>query len=246
LIFLFNFDNFVGFSDRRKKLDGYAIKIKDLSKNYGKTTVLKGLDADFKSGAVTAVIGPNGSGKTTLFKILLGISNSDKGEVTKAKESKIGFMLENFKPYERLNLVDNLKAFSRLCNKCSMSRAYIKEILSFSFCEKFKFKKFGSLSAGQQRKFLFALSLVGEPEIVVLDEPLNSLDLKERIDMTSSIKYLKETRGTTIIVSSHDLSGLYDLCDEFFFLKDGRFIRSMNKADFEKDSINGIYLDIYK
>jgi ABC-2 type transport system ATP-binding protein len=230
---------------RKLPLDEFDIVVKGLDKSYGKNIVLRGLEADFRKNIITAVIGPNGSGKTTLFKLILGISRPNGGTVVINNDTGIGFMLENFKPYERLSLVENMRAFSRLSRK-DCGRDDLNSILSFTFCDKLRNKKFGTLSAGQQRKFLFALSLIGNPGIIILDEPLNSLDLKERIDMVTSIKYLKETRGTTIIVSSHDLTGLYELCDDFLFLKDGIIAKSMNRNEFSGDGINNIYLEIYK
>ena len=95
------------------------------------------------------------------------------------------------------------------------------------------------------RKIFFALSLLNDPEIMVLDEPLNSLDLKERIDIISSIRYLKENRGKTIIISSHDLNSLYELSDVFCFLKEGRIFQTLNKADIEQENLNELYLKLY-
>ena len=194
------------------------ITIRDLKKSYGDNTVFSDLNLDVERGKIISIIGPNGCGKTTLFKMILKISNPSDGTVNIHGGVTPGFLIEELIPFERLSLTDNLKAFSILSNTYGKNRSF-NEIISASFCEKIKSKPFKQLSSGQKKKAMFALSLLNDPEVIILDEPFNSLDLKERIDIISSIRYLKESKNKTVMISSHDLTSLYDICDEFCFIK---------------------------
>ena len=221
-----------------------SVKLSEVVKNYSGISVLSGLNMDIIKGSVTSVIGPNGSGKTTLFKIILGITDPDNGRVILGPEQKKGFLIEDLKPYENLNLIQNLTAFSFLNGK-SISSSETEDIITISFCKDICRKPLKKLSAGQKRKAYFAFSLLNDPELIILDEPLNSLDLKERIDLISSVKYLRDSRSKTILISSHDLDSLYEICDTFCFLKNGKIERIMNKKVIEPSELNRIFMELY-
>jgi len=221
------------------------IELKKISKRYSDNSVLSNLDLNIPLNSVTSVIGPNGCGKTTLFKVILGITDHENGKINKVSNEDIGFMLDDCKYYDHLTLLQNLTAMSKL-TKPRLTKKSLNDIISITFCDKIKSKPFKSLSSGQLKKALFALTLISDPNILILDEPLNSLDLKERIDMISTIRYLKEAKNKTILVSSHDLASLYELCDIFCFLKDGKIIHQTAKKEIDADKLSRLYLDIYK
>ena len=220
------------------------IKIRDVKKSYGQNSVFSGLNLNIRRGEILSVIGPNGCGKTTLFKMILKITKPDKGEIEFDSRFVPGFLIEELIPFERLNLLDNLKALSILTRTYGKNNSY-NDIISASFCEKIKSKPFRQLSSGQKRKAMFALSLINDPETIILDEPFNSLDLKERIDIISSIRYLKETRQKTVIISSHDLTSLYQICDQFCFIKGGVVIDKIPKEQISSQELNSIFLKLY-
>lgn len=221
------------------------INIKGVSKSYSGNEVFSGLDIEIEKGKITSVIGPNGCGKTTFFRLILNTTDRNGGSIQRPCLSSFGFMLEDLVPFLHLNLIQNMTAFSKLSGK-KLSRKKLDEIISDTFCGSIKNRPYKNLSSGQKRKFSFALSLVDDPEILVLDEPLNSLDLKERIDMISSVKYLNKELGKTFLISSHDLNSLYDLCDEFCFIKDRRITERYFKQDITQDELTSIYLEIFK
>ncbi len=247
LIILFNLLYFAVVQHKFKKrsiVTQNIIEIKELKKHYSENTVLSDLNLNIPQNSILSVIGPNGCGKTTLFKLILGITDKNSGEISITPGARKGFMLDDCEPYEYLSLVQNLKAFSKI-SEIKINKNYIDYIISTSFCEKIKNKAYRSLSAGQKKKSLFAMSFINDPDMFILDEPLNSLDLKERIDMISSIKYLKEAKNKTILISSHDLASLYELCDIFCFLKNGKICRTVEKKDIDADSLHRIYLEIF-
>ncbi|MBN2858042.1 MAG: ABC transporter ATP-binding protein [Candidatus Delongbacteria bacterium] len=221
-----------------------SVELSKIDKKYSDKSVLSALDLKIKKSAVTSVIGPNGSGKTTLFKIILSITDPDNGHILADKEMKTGFLIEDLRPYENLNLMQNLAAFSLLEGK-HVSASDAEDIITMSFCKDICRKPIKKLSAGQKRKAYFAFSLLSDPDLIILDEPLNSLDLKERIDLISSIKYLRDSRSKTIVISSHDLDSLYEICDTFCFLKDGRIERIMDKKEIAQSELNSIFMELY-
>jgi len=220
------------------------IKLTSISKSYSGNTVFSDITFNVTRSKITSVIGPNGCGKTTLFKIILGMTDPEKGEILRPGRDSFGFMMDDYPPFSHLNLINNLNAFSKLY-KTSVSKKKISNIISETFCDKIKSKIFRNLSAGQKKKVMFAISLLNDPEILILDEPLNSLDLKERIDMISSIKYMNRIRNKTLLVSSHDLNSLYELCDNFCFIKNDRIESVISKNNITSDELTDLYLHLY-
>ena len=221
-----------------------VIQLNNIAKSFPGNQIFSGLDLVINRGKITAIIGPNGCGKTTLFRIILGITDKTSGDIIKPDNNKFGFMIDDIMPYGHLSLYQNMTALSILSEKGS-SKKQIRQIISDTFCDKIKSKPFKNLSSGQKRKASFALTLLNDPEILILDEPLNSLDLKERIDIISAIKYMCKSRYKTVIISSHDLESLYEICDEFYFIKDGRIFSRFLKHDISSDDLTSRYLEIY-
>ncbi|MBN2790018.1 MAG: ABC transporter ATP-binding protein [Candidatus Delongbacteria bacterium] len=223
-----------------------AIEIKDLVKKYKKLAALDKLDINIKENSITAFIGPNGSGKTTLLKLLLNIVNTSGGEVRFVKQYKTGFLSDEFTPYEHLTVRDNLKAFAKLKKipKRVISEE-VERVLLITFLTDEKNKLFKDLSSGMKKKFHFGLALLGKPELLILDEPFSALDLVGRKDFIAILKYLKEKRDTTIILSSHDLTSISDFCDEIIFMKKGKIILETDSSE-SLSSLNEKYMEFFQ
>jgi len=223
-----------------------AIEIKDLVKNYKSNKAVDQLSINIKENLITAFIGPNGSGKTSLLKVLLNIINSDQGNIKFIKSFKIGFLSDEFTPYEHLTVRDNLRAFAKLKHISKKDiPSEVERVLLITFLTNEKNKLYKDLSSGMKKKFHFGLALLGKPKLLILDEPFSALDLVGRKDFIAILKYLKEKRDTTVILSSHDLTSISEFCDDIIFLKKGKVILETNNSE-SLASLNEKYMQFFE
>lgn len=190
-----------------------VIQVEGLKKSYGKVEVLKGLSFSVAKGEIFALLGVNGAGKTTALECIEGLRSYDSGNIV--IEGKIGIQLQSatlqsyIKPIEAINLFS--KWNKTLPDKALLSSLGIDEIAK---------KNYSELSTGQKRRLHLALALVGNPEIVFLDEPTAGLDVEGRLALHALIRELKE-QGKTIVLASHDMAEVEALCDRIAIIRDG-------------------------
>ena len=216
-----------------------VIKIDNLLKNYGQNEVLKGVNMSVNKGDIYGVIGKNGAGKTTLFKVILGLSASNGGSMsilgaTNEKEnntarSKIGFLVGvNF--YNYLSGEENLHYYRRL--KGVKDTSDVKRVLEIVGLDhnaaKMPVKKY---SLGMKQRLGIANALLGDPEILIFDEPTNGLDPQGIMDIRNMLQKINEDEGKTIIVSSHILSELQNTAHRFGMLYNGIVIKELDQED---------------
>jgi len=203
------------------------ITISNLIKSYNKLEVLKGINAKLSKGKVTAVVGPNGSGKTTIIKIILGLVKSDFGFVSINGEKingdyhyrkNIGYMPqianypENLKVVEVINMIKDFRNF-----KSSPEQKLIND---FGLNSELN-KPVRTLSGGNKQKLSAVLSLMFNPDILIFDEPTAGLD-PIASSKFKEIVLAEKKIGKTIILTSHIMSEIEELCDEIIFLLDGK------------------------
>ena len=161
-----------------------ALQVKGLKKSYGNIPVLKGIDFSVQQGEIFALLGVNGAGKTTALECIEGLRAYDNGEIT--IHGKIGIQLQSatlqafIKPLEAVNL------FSKW-NKTKPNTEMLKALGIYELSK----KKYAELSTGQKRRLHLALALIGNPDIVLLDEPTAGLDVEARHSLHEQIKALK-------------------------------------------------------
>lgn len=203
------------------------IKLTNIIKKYGKLEVLKGIDAEFLKGKVTAIVGPNGSGKTTIIKIILGLVKADYGRVSIDNilinggyeyRKNIGYMPqvasypENLCVLEVLSMIKDL----RNCNE-NVEDKFIKEFdLSGELT-----KPIRTLSGGNKQKLSAVFALMFDPEILIFDEPTAGLDPVISYRFKEILKTQKK-KNKTILLTSHIMSEVEELADEIIFLLDGK------------------------
>ena len=220
-----------------------VIELHGLQKSYGKHHVLKGVNMQVNKGDIYGLIGKNGSGKTTLFKMILGLSAYDGGTVSvfggkndaenAAQRKRIGFFVgANFFGY--LSGRANLEYYRRL--KGIDDRKEIDRVLALVGLDaKAAAKPAKGYSLGMKQRLGLANALLGNPELLILDEPTNGLDPQGIHDIRTLITKLGE-QGKTIIVSSHILSELENTAQRFGIVNDGVIVRELGRGDLTTQS----------
>ena len=202
------------------------ININNLSKSFGKLSVLNNLDLEIKKGGVFAILGPNGSGKTTLIKCLLGMVIPDKGDIFFNGNN----ILKKWKYRDDLNYLPQIANFpenltvNELINMVKDLRpktANEEELITYFGLKPFLKKKLGHLSGGTKQKVNIVLTFMFDSELIILDEPTTGLDPVSLIHLKELIKQEKE-KGKTILITSHIMSFVDDMADEIVFLLDGK------------------------
>ena len=202
------------------------IKIENLHKNFGKLTVLDGLNLEIKKGGIFAILGPNGSGKTTLIKCLLGMVIPNSGKIIHENESvlhkwryrnKINYLPQIANFPANLTVNELLKMVKNLRPKASND----KELISKFSVESFLNKKLGNLSGGTKQKINIILTFMFDSDLIILDEPTTGLDPISLIYLKKIIQEEK-AKGKTILVTTHIMGLVEEIADEIVFILDGK------------------------
>lgn len=189
------------------------VKVTDLSKSYAQNEVLKGITFEVAQGEVFALLGVNGAGKTTTMECIEGLRKFEKGRVE--LQGTLGVQLQSSSIMAECKVKEAVTLF------CLWSRASVQSIMGLFGLEEVKNKTYGSLSTGQKRKLHLALALIGDPDILILDEPTAGLDVGGRIQLHQTIRSLRN-QGKAIILATHDMAEVEELCDRIAILNDGR------------------------
>lgn len=219
-----------------------AIKVRNVSKEINGRKILDNINFDIYEGEIVGLVGPNGAGKSTLLKIMSGLYPNDEGLVEyysidlkhnyEKAMSLVGTLIESPDLYKNLSGFDNLELFKSMFKDVDEKR--IKEIVEIVEMEKHLGKKFKTYSLGMKERLGIAASLINKPKILILDEPTNGLD---PIGVKNVMNLLKEMKGTTILISSHLLSEIEQLCDRVIFINSGKIvsIKTLDKFSNKKN-----------
>ena len=203
----------------------YLIETKNLSKRFGQKIAVDSVNVHLAKGEIYGLIGKNGAGKTTLMKLLLGLANPSEGEIImfggeKLNDcrKKIGSLIEVPGFYKNESAFENLKRFAILS---PASDEKINEILSFVGLADVGKKKAGSFSLGMKQRLGIAIALLGDPEILILDEPINGLDPTGIKEIRNIILKLNK-KGVTFMISSHLLDELSKIATTYGIVNNGK------------------------
>lgn len=213
-----------------------VIKTNNLVKKYGENIVLDNISITVNQGEIYGLVGDNGAGKTTLFRILSGQSNISDGSFELLGESseknimkvrkRIGTIIENPSFYPKMTIEENLEYY-RL-QRGIPGKKNIDKILKEVGLLEVKKKKFNNISLGMKQRLGLALALLGEPELLILDEPINGLDPSGIIEIRNLLLKLNREKNITIIISSHILSELYNIATCYGFLSKGKLVEEIS------------------
>lgn len=203
----------------------------DINKSFGKKQILNNVSFKIFKGDILGFIGPNGSGKTTTIKCVLGLNKIDSGKVIingydikkdfiKAIE-KVGAIVDNPDLYIYLSGYNNLKLTANIYQNIKEDR--INEVVSLVKLEKDIKEKVSKYSLGMRQRLAIAQSLINNPNLLILDEPTNGLDPKGTKELRELLISLSK-QNTSILISSHNLAELENLCNKVCIINDGKII----------------------
>lgn len=210
-------------------MNDIVLSVENLGKKFKDKQIIKGISFEVKKGEIMAILGPNGAGKSTTIRNIMGIMYPDEGTITfhqhNGKEiprHKIGYLPEERGLYKNVKVMDILLYFAELKGyplKKAKERAldYL-ERLNLKGKEKAKVEE---LSKGMGQKIQFIASIIHEPEFLILDEPFSGLDPVSQEVFKKEIKGLAD-KGTAILLSSHQMNLVEELCDRLFMINKGR------------------------
>lgn len=208
------------------------LSIDNLKKSYNGKTVLDIDHLTLPKGAIYGLIGPNGAGKSTLMKSILGLISKDSGEMTlfdqkvttknqKILNRKLGALIERPSYYDHLTGEENL---SILCTLKGIDKKHIVPTLQSVGIEKKGHDKVRTYSLGMKQRLGIAMAIIGEPKLLILDEPINGLDPIGTLEMRHLFLQLAEEKNTTILISSHILDEVEKIATHIAMLKKGHLI----------------------
>ena len=212
-----------------------VIEVKGLVKTFGKKAVLNGLNMTIRRGDIYGFIGNNGSGKTTAMKIILGLLEADSGDITLfgskdllSERKRIGSLIEAPGLYKGCTAKENMKRFAMLFGG---EEKEIDDLLSFVGLGDVGKKKVRAFSLGMKQRLGIAVALLGNPEILVLDEPTNGLDPAGIKDLRELFEKIASEKGVSLLISSHHLDELSRIANVYGILVDGRLVDETRKDD---------------
>lgn len=218
-----------------------VLKTENLTKMYGSFGALDDINICLKRKHIYGFIGENGAGKSTFMKIVTGLSNPTKGtysilgkEAAAEREKMrkyIGSMIEAPALYPNYSIIRNLELQRILIGNPDKSAC--DKVLEMVELSEWKHKKVHTLSMGMKQRLGIALALIGNPQILILDEPINGLDPKNIVALRNLLKKLNEEKNITIFISSHILSELYLLATDYIIIHKGKIIDELTHDELE-------------
>jgi phospholipid/cholesterol/gamma-HCH transport system ATP-binding protein len=220
-------------------MENRLITMRGIKKSFGDNDVLDGVDLNFDSGKITAIIGQSGSGKSVLLKTMIGVMEPDEGEIfidgkdigemeeaeLRKTRLRFGYLFQNAALFDSMTVEQNiafpLKEMIGMKNKRKI-RNRVSEMLSWVGLEGIEKKKPSELSGGMRKRVGLARTLAPEPDILLFDEPTTGLDPVLGESINELIERVNKELGITCIVISHDIAGMFEYSDVIAFLADGK------------------------
>jgi len=208
------------------------LEIKGLTKLYKNGRGISDINLEIQRGDIFGFLGPNGAGKTTAMKIMTGLMSADSGDVKifgysifedfEKAMKKVGCIVETAESYPYLTAYENLKQFSRYYDNVDNKR--IDEVLELTGILRYKNEKARNFSLGMKQRLGISAAILSRPELVILDEPLNGLDVEGMLSMRNLIKRLSDEQKTTFFISSHLIHDVELTCNKVGIVFGGKLL----------------------
>ena len=206
------------------------IEVKNIHKRYAKHHALDNVSFNIYEGRICGLIGENGAGKTTLIRIISGLIKQDSGEIVGLKGCKLSSIVEAPALHLNLSAYDNLQYQLLLCGE-TPSHEKIEEVLNLvGLANVDSKKKAKDFSLGMRQRLAIGLAIIDSPKLLILDEPINGLDPKGIKDIRDILATLKNDFNITILISSHILSELDLIADDYVIMSKGKVIQEDSKS----------------
>ncbi len=224
-------------------MENVIIKTDNLTKVYKRQKAVDNVNIHLKQGDIYGLIGENGSGKSTILKMIIGMVNPTSGgvEIFNSGDKKklgdgrkrIGSVVEtpSFFPY--MSARENLDYYR--IQKGIEDKKVVDEVLELIKLGELGKKKFKSFSLGMKQRLGIGLSLLSDPDILILDEPINGLDPEGIVDLRKLILRLNKEKGVTVLISSHILDELSQIATQYGFMKKGQLVREISKEELDRE-----------
>lgn len=233
-----------------------VLQISNLTKQYKNGRGIRDISLTVNKGDVVGLLGPNGSGKTTTMKAILGLCTPNSGKIevfgldnTQHFEvimQKTGALIEAPAIYDFLSAYKNLKLMSRFYPNVDDAR--IEKILDIVRLSQYKMDKAGKFSLGMKQRLGLAMALLADPELIILDEPANGLDIEGMIEIREIVNALSTKYGVTFLISSHLAGEIEKTCNKVAVIHEGELITmcSMDEALMYHPSLEDYFLSAVK
>jgi ABC-2 type transport system ATP-binding protein len=225
------------------------VEVNGLFRAFGRVQALRGVSFALERGQVVGLIGANGAGKTTAMRILASLDLPDAGTVRidgidivqepNRVRRRIGWMPDHFQPYKDMTVGDYLDFFARAhgFGGAELARR-VTEVMDFTDLGPLALRPMDRLSKGQTQRLCLGRTLLNDPDFLLLDEPAAGLDPKARMEFKNLVRILRE-RGKTLLISSHILTELGEMCDTLVFMDAGRVVHHGDKDDLLRRDAEG-------
>ena len=218
------------------------IEASKITKSYGNRKILDGVDITVREGEIYGLVGRNGAGKTTLIRSILGLVEPDSGEIKingalgknalEFERQKIGSLIDSPALIMHLSALDNLKAFALAFGRYDESK--LRELLHTVGLNADDTLKVKNFSLGMKQRLAIAIALIGEPNILILDEPVNGLDPTGIFEVRELLQQLNHNMGVTILISSHLLTELGKLATSYGIIEKGKLVKELRSSDLDE------------